>query len=404
MKLSTEQRHRLKAFKRRWGRPLFVVSTIPLLTILTLVFHLSVGLPLDMWVLSKMYAVRGPLEPPKDVVIVAIDDESYRVLNASTNYPLPRKYLADALDVIAQNKPRVLIIDAKFPNERMLDPVADQRIAATLSTLPASIWNGEVPGDSRSPHRESVIPSDDVFRRAAKIELPMTIYGKYGYTTFLTDRAVKTDSLHDLVPISKALEILGGYSIKKPGQYDLINFYGPSGTIRRISLHSLIMDRKSSDGELIKDAVVLLGYQSVQSRRGFSDKEEYSTPVDVPGMFGVEIHANSIGNLLHQSQLREVDPLQIVMAIPLFVIAATVLTFRFPTVLTLVGLWGLTLMVVGLHYYLFSRHTLVFSGVSTMVSFVTLVSTCCAIYFFRRASSYKEYVEKTFQFETDKIL
>ena len=103
IKLSKELKSPLKSLKRKWLAP---------------IIQLTAGLTLEMQVLNTFFELRGNRPPPEDVVIVSIDDRGYKILEASTNYPLPRREIATAIEAIALVSPRPLIPAAKILAER----------------------------------------------------------------------------------------------------------------------------------------------------------------------------------------------------------------------------------------------------------------------------------------------
>ena len=372
---------------------------------LSAVFHVSLGASLDISLLRPFYYVRGSRATPQGVVLVAIDDRSYQALNASTNYPLPRKYIAAALEVIQQHNPRLLILDAKIPNERMIDPDADDRIARALASMPSTIWSGENPGGEGALDGAIQIPSDEKFRAAAKMELPMLVYGNGSYTTFLTSRVKTAKSMYDLVPILKPMRELGNIPYTPPGKFDLINFYGPAGAIPRIPIHSLVSGNLSKESSnLLQGAIILVGYQSIQFGRGPMNKEELPTPSAPGGMFGVEIHASVVSNLIDGTMLRTPDPnVQFTLICALFTVLAA-FSMRYPTPWTLLALWGSYGIWIVVSFYMFSRYYLVFAGLAALCFALVLISLLMGTYFFIRATRYKTYISSVFSFETEREL
>src|SRR5262249_29613086 len=92
--------------------------------------------------------------------------------------------------------------------------------------------------------------------------------------------------------------------LTRPGPKDLINFYGPKGTIKRMSLFAIL----AADSEMLRqelgNKLVLVGFQSITRERGQMDKDEYEVPVSDRPMFGAEIHATIAANLIDHSWLR----------------------------------------------------------------------------------------------------
>jgi adenylate cyclase len=67
---------------------------------------------IELRTLDVRFQLRGPRDPGKDVVIVAIDQKSQDVLG---RWPFPRSHFAAAIDVLREAKARVIAIDGNFP-------------------------------------------------------------------------------------------------------------------------------------------------------------------------------------------------------------------------------------------------------------------------------------------------
>ena len=176
IRLSKEASRTIKRFKRSllsaafFSLPLLCYAAIAITFIRT-----DLNPRMDLAVLTNFFQTRSPLPPPNDVVIVAIDDRTYHLLEASLKFPLHRRDIATAFERIEEARPRVMILDVKFPDERTIDPDADRRIAAAISKMPSTIWSG------RSARNQSgeVFPSAEIFRKAARLELIMFKHGKF---------------------------------------------------------------------------------------------------------------------------------------------------------------------------------------------------------------------------------
>ena len=81
------------------------------------------------------FSTRGPSAPTAPVAIVAIDDTTYQSLGISPRSAFPREYLSNALETLSTVNPRLVILDANIPQEKM-DPAVQQRITRSLQKLP----------------------------------------------------------------------------------------------------------------------------------------------------------------------------------------------------------------------------------------------------------------------------
>lgn len=232
IRLSQDLKYELRRFSSKWGRHILQVGTGWVLGLLAVCFLATpLGTRLELFLLHGFYQLRGPRQPPSDVVVVAVDDPTYKELGASTNFPLPRKFIAQALETINKADPRVLILDGNIQRERLIDPDADDRIAAALRAGPSTIWNGEIPISADQNPEAVSIPSDDLFRRSAKMELTMAVFGMHQEVLHISSSSSVNSSLFERVEIAKALVELGHFQVGSPGVADLINYYGGRTTL-----------------------------------------------------------------------------------------------------------------------------------------------------------------------------
>jgi adenylate cyclase len=399
MKLSPETRYLFRSLQRKWASNVTQLIAAWIIAIVAVFFHSYQGLRLDLMVMEWMYQIRGVIPPPKDVVLISIDDESFKELGISTKYPVPRKYIAAALEGIVKVSPRLLILDAKLPDEKDIDPSSEDRIEAALKELPVTIWNGLLPNAGATGKEEMIVPSAERFRKVVKMELPMTLYGAYGRKIFLSNPRVSDQDLFTRIPTARALKEIGGYSVADVGAHDLINFYGPSGAIPRISLYKLVGEIPSEVKEQLQGKILVMGHQSKFYGRGILSKDEYLTPADSSGVFGVEIHATSVGNLIEGTGLRRAPAHYEFAALFLAVLLIAAYSFRSPSIWLIAAIWTVVFVLYVAEFLAFSKFHLWMSGLGSLTIFAAISTVLSAIYLYRRAQAYKRYIDKTFNFE-----
>lgn len=356
-----------------------------------------IGQKLDFWVLRQCFEFRGARPVPEEVIILAIDDLSYQKLGLSPRWPFPRKVTAQILEALTVIGPKTLIIDAQFPREDS-DPIADARIAKALQELPVSIFSGNIPSTLTHTTETITLASDPRFRSAAKFELPMLLPNDYGYMARIAAPKGSSD-LFERVPIAKPLVLLGGMNLVAPGNTDLINYYGPAGTIPRLSVHEIVRDASEASVRRLKDKVVFLGIQSIGFGRSTLEKDEYFPTVSSTPMFGVEIHANVAGNLIERSWLKRfrltTEVFVIFLACLMISVSAMVLT---PDKAYLSSLL-VVIFYAGIVYSAFARGFwwIPGTGVLTIAAFSSL--SLGALYHYVVLKKFQKYIEKTFNFE-----
>jgi CHASE2 domain-containing sensor protein len=308
------------------------------------------------------------------------------------------------LDVVREAAPQLVIIDANIPPERTVDPDADARLASVLREGPFAIWSGATPEQQGEPYGSVTIASDELFRRAVRMELPMTLFAEGGDVIYIGDPSVGVSApLESQVWMARPLREIAGRAINRPGRFDLINFYGPPGTIPRISLSALLQeDQRAHLQETVRGKIVIVGYQSLHYGRSHLSKDEVPVPVSNRGMFGVEVHATVAANLLDGSWLRRFDLVNELLFVILVVLILGSIVVRSPRPRTLVGALIAYVVMVCAGYLLFSKYNVWLAGLPTIgvsIGMMFVVSSC---YFLVRSESYRRYIDATFSFKREK--
>jgi adenylate cyclase len=86
-------------------------------------------------------------------------------------------------------------------------------------------------------------------------------------------------------------------AVELPGPRDLIRYYGPGRTVPIVSFWEVLQDPLPTTKEVLKDAIVFVGLL-MRSDTGGAQKDSYLSPFGPPMIFGVEVHATIVGNLL----------------------------------------------------------------------------------------------------------
>ena len=403
LKFSREFLYEVRRLRRKWSRSLLQIIGALGLTFASLYFYKSpLGQSLELFVLKQFFSLRGSRPSPTNLLIVKIDDKSYQALQASPKFAFPRKYVAEALRKIVDAKPRLIIVDANIPTEPLLDPQADALLETGLKDGPTTIWTGELPKASSEDEDTVTIRSDVRFRKAAKLELPMSVSTNLGQPIFMSDVSVKSEDPYLRVPIIRALVELAHYSIETPGRFDLINFYGPKNTLPSISLSDIVLNESENLDTQFHGKVIFLGYQSLHYGKGHLGKDEFSVPLARDSMFGVEVHGNLVGNLLDRSWLRRINMQTEISLLFLIIFIMSGYAMRSPSQGTIIVISIFCLTYAGISYLFFATQYLWCGGLGTLLFASMVILSISIVYFFRRTESYKKYIDKSFGFERDK--
>jgi CHASE2 domain-containing sensor protein len=238
-------------------------------------------------------------KPVDEVVIVALDEESYSQLGQSPDH-WDRALHARLLDVLMARSARAVVFDVLFADQRP-DREADERLAEALRrakgrvVLAASQRNfdlGEV-GGSR------LIEPIPLFAAAAVwgvVEFPQDIDGGLRRQT---NSAVHTSLAW------KTAEMLG-VAPADPGRELWLNYYGP-GAFRQISYWQALQPEALSLGAF-SNKVVFVGRSHSITTQGGNSGDDYRTPLSRwTGQLtsGVEVQATAFVNLWRRDWLTE---------------------------------------------------------------------------------------------------
>jgi len=349
------------------------------MTLLAVGLYVLVGGTIELEVMRAFYSHRGPLSPPDGVVIVSIDDESYKTLDLSTGYPVPRKFIAEALERVVAGKPRFVMLDAKLPLEPFPEPEADNRIETALKRVPSALWNGLAVHDRDSTDGRVSLAPDNHFRRAAGMELRLPFF--YNEEPALSI-AGSMSKPADLVPVAHALNTLAGASLTTiPDRHDLINYYGPPDTLHRVSLASLTgLSTRIDPEQLFHGKVVVMGYESLSYGRGFTRKEDMPVPVSTRRMFETEVHATIVENLLEGSWLHRVGGRLSFLPLLTLTMLGSFVVFAWPTARGLVALVAGWSAIVASSYVLFAHFGIWTDGLGCCTIVVGLEAAALARY------------------------
>jgi len=268
--------------------------------------HLQVYryLPFDGWMTNFWFTLRGPIQAPSEVVIVSIDDQSYAKLNVSKREVWPRELQAKLLQKLAKGGAKVVAFDMDFQGESR-EPQEDQALADALKLLPTVIPRDTLRRDSidGTESRSQEIQALDIFRRGASFEARIALpnesrlVSRYG--------SLRPSPLLPSQNIAAVAVKTSGFDIEIPHPEDLINYYGPSGSIRTIPFY-VALDSKTLP-ETFQGKIVFVGSQ-ISLGNSINLIDTFQTPYRASSMFGVEIFATQAANLIQHNFIRRMRP------------------------------------------------------------------------------------------------
>jgi serine/threonine protein kinase len=252
--------------------------------------------------LDNLFRWRGQQAPHQDLVMVSIDEPSYSNLQVPMGDAWPRRLHAKLLRKLEQAGAKKVIFDVLFINPSS-DPLADQEFADAISRIPTIL--GASLGLSQQTTANGSFSLEQMIRPLPLLEKAAAGIGIVGLPQFYGRLrgfyAKRSELFPDVASLAEAASDTGAMSAK-PGERDLLNYYGPASTIRRFSYHDVIADEARIPEGVFRDKRVFIGL-NLQSRTGPSQREAFGSPFDAR-MFGTEVHATATSNLLMKDWIR----------------------------------------------------------------------------------------------------
>ncbi len=339
---------------------------------------------------SVFYLLRGKVNPPKEIVILAIDDDSillpkqsyevdpedYSYLEPLKSFPFQRKAYSEAIEKLIQAGARHVAVDLLFDNPSSYGEDDDKQLVDMLErrgkkvTLAALYENSDlyqgVSWQLVLPHLQFRTGSVSI----GSVNFPLEIDGKvHKLANVFPKLLAENEGIVPSAIPSFDQSVLIAANIKYPQpKGDRIYFYGGAQTFDTFSFWNLFepdfWNTNLQGGKVFKDKIVLIG-STAKSSKG----EDYH-PVAVSSSWlypekisGVEIHANAIATLMEGKAIAAPlsTPLQKGLFVMVLVGGCTLVIARlkkganrFWASLVLAIIWG------GISYSLFVYGQLIF--------------------------------------------
>jgi adenylate cyclase len=288
------------------------------------------------------FAVRGDLNPPEDIAIVGINEQSFRELGEQ--WPFPRTLHAEAISRLKRDGAQVIAYDVQFTEPS--NPADDQALADAVARAGNVVLATTVVNERGGT---SVLGGEKVLRELN------TRAAHAGLTTD-SGRVARRMS-HELDRLETfsvaSVERSTGRQVPKDAFPDpaWIDYHGRTN-VQTIPFHRVV--RGDFRPGTFRDKIVVVG----ATAPSLQDVH----PTSVSGeefMYGVEIQANSISTLLRDFPLREVPGWVNVALVLLFGLVGPLIAARFgPVRAALIGL-ALALLYAALVQFLFNNGLIV---------------------------------------------
>ena len=270
---------------------------------------------IDSQVLDAWFFIRGPLDPPKGVLIVALDDESHKKYNVPIGSIWPREIMAELLNRLSMLHPQKIAVDFRFLT--LIDPGSDALLAGALQRSGAALaemqdYSSAVKSGPHGLRPTQWYKSHDYFSSAT----PRTFFANLTkvrevvrHFSFRLDRPDPYPGIASFIFENPEMQPL-------PKRGEFINYYGPPGTIDKIPLLNLMEGKLDELDKSVRGRIVLIGKQLFLASN--EDKSDLHISQGNYAMWGVEIHANSIANMLDKTWIKRLPFAEETLVIMLF--------------------------------------------------------------------------------------
>jgi len=294
----------------------------------------------DIW-----SSLRGPVAPPKDVVLLAMDESSYRILGLSTNQAWPRAVHAKMLRRLKELGAKRAVMDILFIGPSA-DPQGDRALADAIGEFPTVLGVDTGSGlnaaaGTYDAEIEEMLKPDPSFAEVAEKLALVKMPEKDGFIReFVIPRSHITQ---DLPTLYEAAAGVSHSEIGIPEGRDLVWFYGPAGTVPTYSYYRLLEEERPLPASMFKDKIVFVGL-ALRSGLGPVQKDTFKVPFRETTMFGVEIQAMAAGNVLQNHWIKRAPEETECLFMFVLTILFVVIVCSFPPVK---GLFALVILIFG---------------------------------------------------------
>ncbi len=296
---------------------------------------------LERFGLDFFFLTRGPRPEPAGVCVVAIDEDSYQALGVDRSGPWPRKHHAALVRSLSRQGARAIAFDVVFADPG--DPEQDALLEDALREARNVVLGSTV---------EQV--EDPQFRKTVQIE-PHEAFGVVAAATAEVNLVLERDGVLRnawLVPSGRpglalaTYELATGDESKREAKARLIDYYGPSRTVKTVSVYQALDPDDHLPPGFFRDKIVFVGLSMVAAS-GPAAKDAFLTPYrggSGSQTYGVEIHATIAANLIENRRVTLLRPLwerAFLLALPLVALCIFVSIGPLPGGAVLLGLAAL---------------------------------------------------------------
>ncbi len=346
--------------------------------------------------LDLLFLLRGPLPPPPQICVVAIDEDSFGVLDLDPGRPLPRSFHGELVNTLAREGARAVAFDLLFDFEG--DPEQDAAFEKGLKEAGNVVLGSTVDQVEDTRFRQITLlePHERFARAAAAI----------GDVSLMEDRDGVIRSawlMHGDRPslALAAYETATGDHSQRRHRERLIRYYGPARAVPTVSYYQALEPHEYLPPGFFKDKIVFVGASLVAATGPTEEKDSFRTPFrggSRGNTFGAEIHATVAGNLVEG---RQVTPAPTAVAVLLMLVLpfAAMLAFVYlRPVMGALALAGFMVLPWGVGALAFSRSDLWLPVVIPTVIQLPLAWVVSVVWYYLTTVREREKIRRAFAF------
>ena len=273
-------------------------------------YYKAIFTAVDLRVTRAIFNIRGPQPPSQRVSLIRADKRSYKRLGINSADD-EMTYLAQAIERAKAGGAKLVILDY-FLNGEAREKAVTERLREALASVPTVIGKSiehytdvELNG-KQLVSRERILPAR-VFAEAAGDVVWLLAHIEEGSLSRMSLSDVVSHPNLEPIPLLPPLRKFVSPEIERPGDYDLINYYGEAYSIPDVPLYRVVTNEPPVPEAFFRDRVVLIGVVDLWGFNGKKDDTVFISASVAP-MWGVETHATVVANLLDGTWIRRLSP------------------------------------------------------------------------------------------------
>ncbi|WP_017315898.1 serine/threonine-protein kinase [Mastigocladopsis repens] len=283
---------------------------------------------------STFYLLRGPVAPPKDIVILAIDEQSisvgeqyyktdpkeYAYLEPLQAFPFKRAAYAQVIEKLIKAGARSVALDIVFDTPSSYGVEDDQKLRHSLQRYGSQVTLAALYEDFETHQGVflQLTQPQQMFRTGSvaigSVNFPLEVDGRIHNLAGEFSKVIGEEDALTVKMLSFDEAALRAAQVNyPPPKGDRIHFYGAAGTFEQIPFW-YVLDPENwnnylEQGKFFKDKIVLIG-ATAKSDQGddYHPVASMSSWLHSERMSGVEIHANAIATLMQDKAIAQAIP------------------------------------------------------------------------------------------------